>query len=294
MTFYSRVTRDQITGLVYGLSVFWEIVNLDDVAETLDRIKIERTREILAQIVHDVYSKLRADDWDIRDQTGRNDTNSDHVGQDLLKLSLFSLYRKTIADPNRALRINGKYKDLLGAIKVLGFFPSDPFNRFSNAQQYYAWNLRFTRASAAWLTADDNDKQMIADYIRRWMFKAVKNHKNAWFSFVHAAASNDQEAAADAVLSLKSWSLRPVVGWCSPVADGWGERAFEVPNVVDMVSGAADDRVLWPHLRKPTSYWTWQKGPWDAGRTAPIAGYDSGTLDLLLPYWMARYHGLLR
>jgi hypothetical protein len=77
------------------------------------------------------------------------------------------------------------------------------------------------------------------------------------------------------------------------VADGWGERAFKVPNQLDMVTGAADARALWPHLRKPTGYWTWQKGPWDAGRTAPTAGYDSGTLGLLLPYWMARYHGLL-
>lgn len=293
MTFYSRVTRDQISGLVYGLSVFWEVVNTDDVALAPDRDKIDRSREILAQIVHNVYSKLRADDWDIRDQTGRNDTNSDHVGSDLLKLSLLSLYRKTIDVPHRADRIDGKYKSLLDTIKVLGFFPSDPFNRASNAQQYYAWNLRFTRAASVWLTADHGDKQMIADYIHEWMFKAVKTHKNAWFSFIHAVASNDQAAADDAVLSLKSWSLRPVAGWPSPVADGWGDRSFEVPNIVDILLGAADDRVLWPHLRKPTSYWTWQKGPWDAGRTAPNAGYDSGTLDLMLPYWMARYHGLI-
>ena len=293
MTFYTRVTRDQLTGLVYGLSVFWEIVTPENAASAADRAKIMKAWPHVTTIVDAVYRKLRSDDWDIRDQTGRNDTNSDHVGKDLLRLSLLSLYRKTLLAAHRAERIQGKYDDLLSVLKVLGFFPSDPFNRFSNAQQYYAWNLRFTRAAALWLNADDVDKPLVADYIRKWMFKSVKNHKNAWFTFVYAVANKDREAADDGVLSLKSWSLRPVPGWPSPVADGWGDRAFKVPNVVGMVSGAADDKVLWPHLRKPTSYWTWQKGPWDAGRTHPTAGYDSGTLDLLLPYWMARYHGLL-
>ena len=292
MTFYSRVTRDQVSGLVYGLSVFWEVVTTDDVATTSDLNKINQARDILVQITHNVYSKLRADDWNIRDQTGRNDTNSDHISDDLLKLSLLSLYRKTIADPTRAKRIQGKYEDIFSTLKVLGFFPSDPFNRFSNANQYYAWNLRFTRAAALWLTTDDKD--LVATYIRKWMYALVKGHKNAWFTFIHAVASNDLEAATGGILSLKSLSLRPVVGWCSPVAAGWPEgRAFKVPNMAAQISGAADSKALWPHLRKPTGYFIWQKGPWSAGRTEPTAGYYTGTLGLLLPYWMARYHGML-
>jgi len=294
MTFYSRVTRDQVTGLVYGLSVFWEVVTTDDVATTADLNKINQARDILAQTIHAVYAKLRADDWNIRDQTGRNDTSSDHIGKDLLRLGLLSLYRKTITDQTRAKRIQGDYEDVLSPIKILGFFPADPFNRFSNSQQYYAWNLRFTRAAAVWITADDDDKQMIADYIRKWLYKSVKGHKNAWFTLIHATASRDLTAAADGVLSLKSWSLRPVPSWCSPVANGWGDRSYDPPNSVDRVTGRADSKVLWPHLRKPTSYFIWQKGPWEAGRTKPVATFDTGTLGLLLPYWMARYHGLIQ
>lgn len=295
-TYYTRVTRDQITGLVYGLSAFWEVVTPDLTADPAEKAKINQARQILAQIVEDVYRKLRADDWKIRDHTGRNDTNSDSVKQDLLRLTLLGVYRKTAAltsGADRAARIQGKYEDLLDAIKVLGFFPSDPFNRFSSGFQYYAWNLRLTRASALWLTADAGDKDLVAGYIRKWMFRHVKNHKNAWFSLIHAVASGDAEAGADAVLSLKSWSLRPTVGWPSPLAKGWG-RDYVRPNEAARISGLADDKVLWPHLRKPTGYWTWQKGPWDNGVTYPIPDLETGTLDTLLPYWMARYYGLIQ
>ena len=102
-----------------------------------------------------------------------------------------------------------------------------------------------------------------------------------------------RRARADAVLSLKSWSLRPVIGWPSPVADGWG-RDYEPPNILERISGDGDDRVLWPHLHKPTGYWTWAKDPWDAGRTRPTPDFETGTLDFLLPYWMARYYRVIR
>jgi len=298
MTFYTRVTRDQITGLVYGLSVFWNVMDPAIAANASDRAKLEQARQILAQTVEDVYRKLRADDWSIRDQTGRNDTNSDSVGEDLLRLSLLGLYRHTATltgDAARVERIQDKYEDILYILRTLGVFPSDPFNAFSNAQQYYAWNLRFTRASALWMNADVSDRPLISDYIRRWMFKWVSGHKNAWFSLVYAVTTSptDQDIVDDAVLSLRSWALRPATGWPSPLAMGWG-RDYSPPSAVERISGVGNDRVLWPHLRKPTTYWTWQKDPWDAGTTYPIAGFDGVGLDLILPYWMARYYGLIQ
>jgi len=298
MTFYTRVTRDQITGLVYGLSAFWNTVVADTDASPADRPKIIRARAISAMIVEDVYRFLRASNFKIVDQTGRNDTNSDTVGRDLLRLSLLSLYRQTVlltGDPGRIARVQGKYEDLLNVLKTVGFFPSDPFNAASSATQYYAWNLRFTRAAALWLNVDQGDKAFVSDYIHDWMFKFVKGHKNAWFSFVYAATMDMQDlnVIEDAVLSLKSWSLRPSKGWPSPLAEGWG-RDYEPPSALDRISGAGDAKALWPHLRKPTMYWTWQKDPWDAGVTYPLPYFEGVGLDLLLPYWMARYHGLIQ
>jgi hypothetical protein len=215
----------------------------------------------------------------------------------LLKLTLLALYRQTAElseGPDRAARIQEKYDALFDNLRTIGFYASDPFNAFSNGTQYYAWNLRFTRAAAVWLLADDDEKPIVEKYVNRWMFKHVKGHKNAWFTFIYAMMTTptDQDIVADGVLSLKSWSLRPKEGWPSPYADGWN-RDYKPPNAVERVAGTADDRVLWPHLRKPTMYWTWQKGPWDAGQVWPNSGFDGVTLDLLLPYWMARYHGFL-
>lgn len=298
MTFYTRVTRDQITGLVYGLSVFWNTVVVDTDVDPADRPKIARARIIIAQIVEDVYRFLRASNFKIVDHTGRNDTSSNSVGRDLLRLSLLSLYRQTVqlsGDPNRAARIQGKYEGLLNVLKTVGFFPSDPFNAASSATQYYAWNLRFTRASALWMNVDAGDKSLISDYIYDWMFKFVKGHKNAWFSFIYAATMDmkDLIIIEDAVLNLKSWALRPTKGWPSPLAEGWG-RGYEPPNALERVTGNGDSKALWPHLRKPTMYWTWQKDPWDAGVTYPLPYFEGGGLDLVLPYWMARYHGLIQ
>jgi hypothetical protein len=298
MTFYTRVTRDQITGLVYGLSAYWNVVIADSFTDPADRLKIERSRQILVQIIGDVYRFLRACEFKIVDHTGRNDTNSDSVGKDLLRLAILSLYRQTSpfeGDPGHADRIQNNYEDLLRVIKTVGFFPSDPFNAASNATQYYAWNLRFTRAAALWLNADDADKPMISEYVRKWMFKFVKGHKNAWFTLVYAMTMQpprDQSILDDGVLSLKSWALRPHVGWPSPIAKGWG-RDVDLPNALERVSGAGDDLVLWPHLRKPTMYWTWQKDPWDVGITYPFPVFDGVGIDLTLPYWMGRYYGLL-
>jgi hypothetical protein len=296
MTFYTRVTRDQITGLVYGLSVFERIVDRD-LADPADVARIDQAQDILAQIVDDVYQHLRGHDFKIRDQTGRNDTRSDSVGHDLLRLSLLGLYRLTVVrvDPTRVSRIVDKYHDLLRPFKAAGLFPSDPFNVGSNAQQYYAWNLRLTRVASVWLTANPQDKEFLRTYTYRWMFRFVRAHKNAWFSFIYAmmANSGENDAAVDASLSLKSWSLRPAPGWPSPLAKGWG-RPYDAPNIAERVSGGGNSRVLWPHLRKPTTYWTWQKDPWDVSVTYPTAGFDGVGLDLILPYWMARYHGLIR
>ena len=296
MTFYTRVTRDQITGLVYGLSVFERVVDRD-LAVPADITRIDRAQDILARIVHNVYEHLDAHDFKIRDQTGRNDTGADSVGHDLLRLSLLGLYRLTVIRvvPWRQSRIVDKYYDLLRPFKAAGLFPSDPFNVGSNAQQYYAWNLRMTRAAAVWLTAEHEDKEFVREYTYRWMFRFVQAHKNAWFSFIYAMMTDPVEngAAVDATLSLKSWSLRPAPGWPSPLARGWG-RPYDAPSALERLSGAGNNRVLWPHLRKPTTYWTWQKDPWDVSVTYPTAGFDGVGIDLTLPYWMARYHGILR
>jgi hypothetical protein len=297
MTFYTSVTRDQVTGLVYGLSVFWSVVKVDSDTDPADHARIQKSREILAGIVNDVYGFLRLNDFKIRDQTGRNDTNSDHVGKDLLRLALLSLYRHTVdaaADPNYAARIQDKYEELLNIIKTLGFFPADPFNSASNATQYYAWNLRLTRASTLWLNVDEADKETVSKYIYKWMYRFVKGHKNAWFTYVYAATTVPLDNALIdlGTLCIKSWSLRDVTGWPSPLAKGWG-RDYCEPNPVEKITGAGDSKALWPHLRKPTLYWTWQKAPWDAGVTYPLPVGAGVGLDLLLPYWMGRYHGLV-
>lgn len=302
MTFYTRVTRDQLSGLLYGLSVLWSTLEPEFSATPETRTEIRKLRHITANIVEAVWANLRRNDFRILDHTGRNDTSADSLSDDLLMLQLLSIYRRVVS-PDRAMRVEEKYQDLFDTLRFPGFWAADLFNRFSNGDQYYAWNLRFCRAFSVWLLADPKDKGVVAEYIDDLLFKHVRNHRNAFFSMTYAAVASgahDFEAGNDAVMSLKSWSLRPTRGWCSPVALGWtpgdeqpGYLSRALTYVV-RVLGLDDDDVLWPHLKEPTTYFIWQKDPWDNGITFPHGSFDGVGLDYSIVYWMGRHYGFLR
>lgn len=301
MTYYTRATRDQLSGLLYGLSVVWATLDVSMGVTPEDQGLIRDLREFVATTVEDVWRRLEADDFRILDHTGRNDTGADSIDDDLLRLQLLSLYRRTVVliNPARISRTEEAYQDSFSTLRFPGFWIGDLFNRFSNGDQYYAWNLRFYRTFSVWLLADPDDKPLVAEYLNDFLFKHVRNHKNAFFSATYAAVSGDAEVAADAVLSLKSWSLRPVRGWSSPVALGW-TPGDEQPGFLSQawtytmrVLGLDDDNVLWPHLKEPTTYFVWQKDAWDNGVTSPNGLFDGAALDYSIVYWMGRHYGFM-
>jgi hypothetical protein len=59
------------------------------------------------------------------------------------------------------------------------------------------------------------------------------------------------------------------------------------------VLGLDDANVLWPHLKEPTTYFVWQKDPWDNGITQPFAFFDGASLDFYIVYWMGRHYGFI-
>jgi hypothetical protein len=46
-----------------------------------------------------------------------------------------------------------------------------------------------------------------------------------------------------------------------------------------------------PALRKPTSYFTWQKEPWDVGEANTKGADEDIGLSLAAPYWLWRWVG---
>lgn len=298
-TFYTRATRDQVSGLLYGLSVLWSELRPELAANDDDKARIVELRSITATIINDVWNFLRQNDFRIVDQTGRNDTSADTV-DDLLKLQLLAIYRKTVdGDVDRIDRIEEKYQDAFDTLRWPGYWPGDLFNAFSNGDQYYSWNLRFMRATSVWLLATPDEKTHVVKYMWKYLYAYVKNHQNAFFDLMYATAGQDLIAAENAVRSIKSWSIRPIRGWCSPLALGWNPGDEHPGPIVGAaiymkrVLGLADDEIVPPHLREPTTYFVWDEAPWDVGVTYPNSPFDGAGVDYQIVYWMARYYGFL-
>jgi len=288
MIYYTRGTKDQVTGLLHGLAVAERYLVA---AETAHVTKVDLARNVIAQITEDTYNHLRLHDFKIRDEKGENDTNADSVAH-LIKLQLLALYRTTVSrsNPARETRIKKKYdEEFRSAFFGLYQTLSDLFNRFNNFQQYYAWNLRYLRAYTVFILEDDNDrKEDIRSWVRSNLWPFVANHYNTKFTYLHNAITGDNVKLDDALLALKSLSLKSHRGYDSPLAGD--ERK---PSFLQVLFGDVDRFILLPHLRKPTTYTTWQKEPWDVGNPGRDGREDTTGLDFMLAYWMGKFHGFL-
>ena len=261
--YYTRGTKDQLTGIVMGLAVAWKTIDLPAAKQTI------------AQITLDLVRHLQAHDWLIRDANGANDTNADHVAG-LQRTQLLALYRVTAGTPEA----DSLYRDAFAVADA-----GDSFGWGNNLQQYFSWNLRFTRAFTVWLLAEEEeDKATARRYVRQWLWPHVEDHQNPWFELIRNVMTGRRADDGDVPLSLRSAALKPIRGWASPYAGQ--EHKPAVPAVLGRCTGAW---VLPPHLRKATVYFTWTKFPWDTGHTDKTGAANDTGLSLLLPYWGVRY-----
>jgi hypothetical protein len=273
MRFYTRATKDQLTGLLLGLSAAWKIVGPSD----------PLVRGVVRRCARDIYDHLVKHDWNIRDAKGENDTNADHV-DGLMRTQLYALLAATDVPEFRDVYVDEFVVSDLGDLYL--------FSIFNNYSQYYAWNLRYSRALSVWLLEDDADRrEQLADFVGDSLWANTSGHMNGWFAAIQAGMNGDAGAKTVLVDSLKSLGLKPIRNYSSPyVGQQYG------PNVFEVFFGLEDKYVLPPHLRKPTGYTTWQKRPWDVqDSTEPDKEPHQNAvgLDFLLAYWCGRYFGAL-
>lgn len=288
--YYSRSTKDQMTGVVIGLAAVWALTDgyeTDPAVPATHHAGLAKIRAVAKTTATDVYNHLKLYDWNIRNENGKNDTNADYVDGLLRAGLLASLVHmgdaSLQADYDESV---DRHMDLANVTRV-----GDQFNNF---QQYFAHNLRASRAFAVWvLEGPGSDKgEQMASYVEKNLWAFVRGHKNGWFAFLRTAtAPADTEARDEGLFSLRSLSLKPIRLWSSPY---FGQE--QKPNLVEVVLGCHRNFVLDPHLRKPEDYSTWQKEPWDVGSGSKWDEEglsDTTGLDFLLAYWLARYTGSL-
>jgi len=274
--YYSRGTKDQLTGLLFGLGTAWAMLDTEPEA-----------RPMIAAIVDDLRNHLIKYDWKIRDARGKNDTSADKV-DGMLRLMFEALRRRTvtISAPQEDQVAQKLYEDWFHTLTI-----QDVFNVGNNFQEYFAHNLRSTRAFTIWLLEDDPARRtLLADYAFRAVWRYTHDHLNGWIAAVVIAMKPDS-AKAKMVLrqSLQSLSLRQLRAWGSPYA---GQE--QKPDIGAVLQGCDGNFVIPPHLRKPSNYWSWQKEPWDVGPIQDKKGQLAETgLDLTLPFWVGKFFGAL-
>lgn len=297
MIYYTRATRDQLTGILYGIGVaLAELDPADYNAHVQTARTVQKVRDILYDVIHDIWGRLEATGFVIKDHTGATGSSAIIVSG-LLKVQVLAVYRKALEQrvgtgDQEYQRIDRLYKKAFSS----AFFLNDGnaaavFNRRSLREDYYAFNLRFARSFTIQLLEQDSRRRaIVVEYMKKHIWRYVQNHRNTHFIFLYTAASGDVSKLHEATRSLRELSLRPLRSWSSPLH---GINCYPPWSV--LLYGDVSTFVVPVHLRKPTGYFIWQKDPFETG-DGPVntEGVKEATgLDFILPYWMGRYYGFI-
>ena len=284
MRWYTRATRDQLTGLVLGLASAWKLAT----APTTDPALAARLRPVIAQTVADVVEQLRAYGWRIRDVRGLNGTSADDV-DGLLRVAVLALAR-AVGIPHADRDYHREFHRVIEHPDLFATF--DRYNNFSN---YFAHSLRAMRSYSIWLLDEDPERRaQMVDYSRAHWRRWTDRHANTWLAWLWFAMAGT--APDEGLRALYELRLKPIRMWPSPLAGQWN-----APNFIAATADTTPAWVLPVYLRKPTSYFIWQKEPWDAGeeakkskkgKKARVLG-DATGVDFLAAYWLGRAHGFV-
>jgi hypothetical protein len=258
-----NTSRDQYLGVFFGLTAAWQMV---DVQIVHDWVSMLATR---------LLDRLLADKWLVRMPEGEITTT--FIGRADHQLALLKLGRR--CNPKR---FESHYKSLanLGAPGVIAPIllevknPHDSYFKF-NLDHIAFYNL-LTSGDNSWIRAN---YMQAFDILRR----TTDDHQNAFFDMIDTAV-NGREWRRDQRVrdNLAAWltrsrrdfwtDLRPLYPSCG----GDENQSCEVIPVAE---------------RTPTDF-LWQRSPFQlyGGMFGTIEGAG---IDYILPYWMARYHGVL-
>ena len=295
MIFYTRATRDQLTGILYGVGV--GLAELDPAAYTGQiSADVGRALGILQEVIRAVWRRLRATGFIIRDHRGATGTTACLV-DGLLKAQLLAVYRAALGQREKPGSLPYRRADRLYRLAFAGAFGlndgdlGDIFNRNSLLDGYFSFNLRFARSFTVHrLESDGARLATVTDYMTKHVWRYVRDHRNTHFNFLYAAATGDGAGLADARRSLRELALKPLRSWSSPLI---GQDRYPPRRV--LLRGDTGSYVVPVHLRKPTGYFIWQKDPFATGAgEADTQGLTEATgLDFMLPYWMGRRYGFI-
>lgn len=167
--FYTRTTRDQLAGIVFGLSVAWHVLESSGLSADL------ATSNVVGNIVSDLATRLRSTGWSLQDHTG--DSGKVTATRPLPRL------RYALEQLDHVC--NGTPLPRWGQFRLRMFYKYLNLHTFYYAygQQDYVWSYRVAIAlSLAIIAPDDTSRRGASRWLQRCgEFTQVAD--NAWLVF---------------------------------------------------------------------------------------------------------------
>lgn len=255
---FGRTSRDQYSGLMFGLAVAYDMV--DDAA----------VRAHSAALLTRIVDFLRGNSWTVYMPDGSMST-SFIVRPDQI-LTFLQIARRV--NPERFSHAYDSHAALLGAAV------SVPISiDAGNDDSYYKFNLDYINLyNLVRLESGLRKSSYLGAY--QVLRRHTATHQNAFFNMIdRALRGSDQARDEETVALLDQWLARP-------------RRDFPVDlRTAVPVCGDHACQAVPVVLRPPTDF-LWQRTPFQlAGGGDGLV--ESPGIDYILPYWMARYYGVL-
>ena len=256
-----KTSRDQYSGVFFGLGVAWELID--------DRQVRQTSQELITRLL----DRLIERHWWVVMPGGRIATLF-HLRPEQ-QLALLQIGRRVNPE-----RFSEAYRQKRSA--VAGFVPlALAADLLDDHSRYFQFNLDSINLFHLLGLEEPGRYRSLYDLAYDLLRRTTSNHPNAHFHLIdHALRGPDVERDVETVRLLAAWLRRP--------------RRDQYIDLRGEFAACGDDRACEP---LPVERWVrtdflWQRSPF------LLLGGSRGTIegagiDFLLPYWMARYYGVL-
>ena len=255
-----NTTRDQYSGVFFGLSVAFE--------------HVPALRERAATLVTRMLDRLLANGWNVVMPNGTVSTT--FLGRPDQQLALLQIGRQV--NPERYTVPYASFRAANAATAGLPIATEcqDPHG------SYFKFNLDYINLFSL-VRLEERSSPFRLDYVQIYntLRRCTRSHQNAHFNMVDRALKGP-DAARDAATTrfLGQWLTRP-------------RRAF-FTDVSAKYAVCGENRACdpVPVFDRPNTDFLWQRSPFllSGGGDSTV---ETASVDYLLPYWMGRYYGVL-
>ncbi len=256
-----NTSRDQYSGVFFGLAAAWELIDDPGARRT--------SRDLVTRLL----DRLLRERWWVVMPNGRIATLFHHRPEQ--QLALLQIGRRVNPE-----RFTEAYRQKRGAVAGFAALPLAG-DTLDDHRWYFKFNLDSINLFHLVSLEEPGRYRRLYEWAYEILRRTTDDHPNAHFHLIDRALRGPDAARdSETVELLAAWLRRP--------------RRDRYIDLRDEFAACGDDRACEP---LPVERWVrtdflWQRSPFllRGGGHGTIEGAG---IDFLLPYWMARYYGIL-